>query len=242
MNKTYNYACQVRKNRQFEVFNFSHKAAKTYILHAFKAEFMRMEIVQAEFVSSITDVKQLSGKKLPEFAFIGRSNVGKSSLINMLTNRKNLAKVSATPGKTQTINHFIINNAWYLVDLPGYGFASVSKNTHQTFGKIIDNYIRNSENFHFIFVLIDIRLEPQRIDLNFLEWAGSNEVPLGIIFTKADKLATGKVQLHIDQYKKELLTRWDELPPVFVTSSTAKKGRDEVLSFIENALPGVGKK
>ena len=200
-----------------------------------------MEIQQAEFVSSITDVKQLTGKKLPEFAFIGRSNVGKSSLINMLTNRKSLAKVSSTPGKTQTINHYIINQSWYLVDLPGYGFASVSKDTHQTFGKIIDNYIRDSENFFFIFVLIDIRLEPQKNDLSFLEWAGSNEVPLGIIFTKADKVATGKVKLHIDRYNEELLKRWDELPPVFVTSSTAKKGRDEVLTFIENALPKLPK-
>lgn len=204
--------------------------------------FPLMEIQQAEFVSSITDVKQLKGKKLPEFAFIGRSNVGKSSLINMLTNRKGLAKVSATPGKTQTINHYVINQSWYLVDLPGYGFASVSKSTHQTFGKIIDHYVRDSENFFFIFVLIDLRLEPQKNDLSFLEWAGSNEVPLGIIFTKADKLATGKVKLHIDRYKEALLKRWDELPPIFVTSSTARKGRDEVLTFIENALPKVPKK
>lgn len=242
MNKTHNYACQYRKNHQFEAFNFVDKASKTYIIHAFSSDFPLMEIQQAEFVSSITDVKQLTGKKLPEFAFIGRSNVGKSSLINMLTNRKNLAKVSATPGKTQTINHYIINQAWYLVDLPGYGFASVSKDTHQTFGKIIDNYIRDSENFFFIFVLIDLRLEPQKNDLSFLEWAGSNGVPLGIIFTKADKLATGKVNLHIDRYNKELLKRWDELPPIFVTSSTARKGRDEVLTFIENALPKVRKK
>lgn len=201
-----------------------------------------MEIQQAEFVSSITDVKQLTGKKLPEFAFIGRSNVGKSSLINMLTNRKSLAKVSGTPGKTQTINHYIINGNWYLVDLPGYGFASVSKDTHQTFGKIIDNYIRKSENLFFVFVLIDIRLEPQKIDLSFLEWGGSNEIPLGIIFTKADKLSTGKVNLHVDRYREELLKRWDELPPIFVTSATAKKGREEVLAFIGNALPQVRKK
>lgn len=201
-----------------------------------------MEIKQAEFVSSVTDVKQLKGKPLPEFAFIGRSNVGKSSLINMLTNRKTLAKVSGTPGKTQTINHFIINGAWYLVDLPGYGFASVSKDTHQTFGKIIDNYIRESEKLFFVFVLIDIRLEPQKIDLSFLEWGGTNEIPLGIIFTKADKLSAAKVNLHVDRYSQELLKRWDELPPIFVTSSTQKKGRDEVLSFIEKALPRVNKK
>lgn len=201
-----------------------------------------MEIKQAEFVSSVTDVKQLKGKPLPEFAFIGRSNVGKSSLINMLTNRKTLAKVSGTPGKTQTINHFIINGAWYLVDLPGYGFASVSKDTHQTFGKIIDNYIRESEKLFFVFVLIDIRLEPQKIDLSFLEWGGTNEIPLGIIFTKADKLSAAKVNLHVDRYSQELLKRWDELPPIFVTSSTQKKGRDEVLSFIQKALPRVTKK
>ena len=201
-----------------------------------------MEIRQAEFVSSITDVRQWKGKPLPEFAFIGRSNVGKSSLINMLTNRKTLAKVSGTPGKTQTINHFIINGTWYLVDLPGYGFASVSKDTHQTFGKIIDNYIRQSEKLFFVFVLIDIRLEPQKIDLSFLEWGGTNEIPLGIIFTKADKLSASKIKLHVDRYSEELLKRWDELPPIFVTSSTQKNGRDEVLSFIENALPQMRKK
>lgn len=204
--------------------------------------FKFMEIRQAEFVSSITDVRQWKGKPLPEFAFIGRSNVGKSSLINMLTNRKTLAKVSGTPGKTQTINHFIINGTWYLVDLPGYGFASVSKDTHQTFGKIIDNYIRQSEKLFFVFVLIDIRLEPQKIDLSFLEWGGTNEIPLGIIFTKADKLSASKIKLHVDRYSEELLKRWDELPPIFVTSSTQKKGRDEVLSFIENALPQMRKK
>ncbi len=160
----------------------------------------------------------------------------------MLTNRKTLAKVSGTPGKTQTINHFIINGTWYLVDLPGYGFASVSKDTHQTFGKIIDNYIRQSEKLFFVFVLIDIRLEPQKIDLSFLEWGGTNEIPLGIIFTKADKLSASKIKLHVDRYSEELLKRWDELPPIFVTSSTQKKGRDEVLSFIENALPQMRKK
>lgn len=201
-----------------------------------------MEIRQAEFVSSITDVRQWKGKPLPEFAFIGRSNVGKSSLINMLTNRKSLAKVSGTPGKTQTINHFVINGTWYLVDLPGYGFASVSKDTHQTFGKIIDNYIRQSEKLFFVFVLIDIRLEPQKIDLSFLEWGGTNEIPLGIIFTKSDKLSASKINLHVERYSQELLKRWDELPPIFVTSSTQKSGRDEVLSFIENALPQMRKK
>lgn len=196
-----------------------------------------MEIRQAEFISSVTNVKQLPEKKLPEFAFIGRSNVGKSSLINMLTLRKNLAKTSNTPGKTQTINHFKINDAWYLVDLPGYGYASVRKDIRHGFGKIIDNYVLKSENLFFLFVLIDLRLEPQKIDLSFIEWAGTHEIPMGIIFTKADKLTTGKVNLHKERYEQELLKRWDELPSVFVTSSTKKKGREELLAFIETSLP-----
>jgi GTP-binding protein len=200
-----------------------------------------MEIRQAEFVSSITDIAKAPQKKLPEFAFIGRSNVGKSSLINMLTNRKDMAKTSNKPGKTQTINHFIINQSWYLVDLPGYGYASVSKDLRQGFGAIIDNYVLKSENLHFLFVLIDIRLDPQAIDKSFIEWAGHHEIPLGIIFTKADKLGTGKVNLHIEKYQAELLNRWEELPPIFVTSATNKKGREEVLAFIEKSLPSVKK-
>jgi GTP-binding protein len=195
-----------------------------------------MEIRQAEFVSSITDMGKSPAKKLPEFAFIGRSNVGKSSLINMLTNRKGLAKTSAKPGKTQTINHFIINQKWYLVDLPGYGFASVSKDLRQGFGKIIDHYLIKSETLYCLFVLIDIRLEPQAIDTRFLDWAGSNEIPLAIIFTKADKLSTGKINQALERYKTELLKRWDELPPLFVSSSTNKKGREEILKFIEKSF------
>jgi GTP-binding protein len=195
-----------------------------------------MEIRQAEFVSSITDVKMSPPKKLPEFAFIGRSNVGKSSLINMLTKRKNLAKTSNTPGKTQTINHFIINDKWYLVDLPGYGYANARKDVRYGFGKIIDHYVVKSEDLFFLFILIDIRLEPQKIDLSFIEWAGSKEIPLGIIFTKSDKLPTGKINLHKKRYETELLKRWDELPSVFVTSSTNKKGREELLDFIGAAL------
>ncbi len=195
-----------------------------------------MEIRQAEFVSSITDVGKSSAKKLPEFAFIGRSNVGKSSLINMLTNRKGMAKTSNKPGKTQTINHFIINQSWYLVDLPGYGYANVSKDLRQGFGKIIDNYLLKSESLHFLFVLIDIRLEPQSIDKSFLEWAGTNEIPLGIIFTKADKLAIGRLNLYKEKYEHELLKRWDELPPIFITSATSKKGKEDVLAFIAKSL------
>jgi GTP-binding protein len=201
-----------------------------------------MEIRHAEFVSSITDIGKSPSKKLPEFAFIGRSNVGKSSLINMLTNKKGMAKTSNKPGKTQTINHFIINQSWYLVDLPGYGFAKVSKDLRHGFGKIIDNYLLKSERLHFLFVLIDIRLEPQAIDQSFLEWAGTNEIPMGIIFTKADKLAVGKVNLHIERYESELLKRWDELPPIFITSATSKKGKEELLDFIEKSLPSHNKK
>lgn len=196
-----------------------------------------MEIRQADFVSSITDVSKSPVKKLPEFAFIGRSNVGKSSLINMLVNRKGLAKTSNMPGKTQTINHFVVNKSWYIVDLPGYGYAKVSKDIRQGFGAIIDNYVMKSESLHFLFVLIDIRLDPQAIDQSFMEWAGTNEVPLGIIFTKADKLSVTKINEMRDRYEAHLLKRWEELPPIFVTSSTTKKGREDVLTFIEQHLP-----
>jgi GTP-binding protein len=201
-----------------------------------------MEIRQAEFVSSITDMRQPPAQKLPEFAFIGRSNVGKSSLINMLIKRKGLAKTSNTPGKTQTINHFIINQSWYLVDLPGYGHASVSKTTRAGFGKIIENYILKSEELHFLFVLIDIRHEPQKNDLSFLEWAGTHEIPLGILFTKTDKLSVSKATLHRQRYEAALLKRWDELPPVFSTSSVNKQGREDVLSFIKKSLSTASKK
>jgi GTP-binding protein len=201
-----------------------------------------MEIRQAEFISSITKIAEAPQKKLPEFAFIGRSNVGKSSLINMLMARKGLAKVSNKPGKTQTINHYLINQAWYLVDLPGYGFASVSKTIRHGFGKIIDNYVLKSENLFFLFVLIDIRLTPQKIDLSFLEWAGSNEIPLGIVFTKSDKLSANGIAQHTKKYEIELSKRWEELPPVFITSSTNKKGRKELLAFIESCLLAQSKK
>jgi GTP-binding protein len=199
-----------------------------------------MEIRQAAFVSSITDMGKGPLKKMPEFAFIGRSNVGKSSLINMLTNRKDLAKTSNKPGKTQTINHYVINDSWYLVDLPGYGFAKVSKDLRQGFGKIIDHYMLKSESLFFVFVLIDIRLEPQAIDQSFIAWAGSNEIPMGIIFTKADKLGTGKISHHVERYKEALLKQWEELPPIFVTSAEKKTGKDEVLDFIEKSLPTGG--
>lgn len=201
-----------------------------------------MEIRQAEFVSSVTQISKAPEKKLPEFAFIGRSNVGKSSLINTLMGRKGLAKVSNKPGKTQTINHFIINQSWYLVDLPGYGFASVSKNIRQGFGKIIDNYVLKSENLFFLFVLVDIRHEAQKIDLSFLEWAGSHGVPLGIVLTKSDKLSSNGIVQHVKKYELELIKRWEEMPPVFITSSTNKKGKNELLAFIGECLASQSKK
>jgi len=201
-----------------------------------------MEIRQAEFISSVTQISKALSKNLPEFAFIGRSNVGKSSLVNMLIARKGLAKVSNKPGKTQTINHYIINQSWYLVDLPGYGFAKTNKTIRAGFGKIIDNYVLKSENLFFLFVLLDIRLEPQKIDLSFLEWAGSHGVPLGIIFTKSDKLSANGIITNTKKYELELHKRWEELPAIFITSSTNKNGRKEVLDFISDCLKTQSKK
>jgi GTP-binding protein len=195
-----------------------------------------MEIKQAEFVSSVVDVGKCPAPNKPEFAFIGRSNVGKSSLLNMLTNRKSLAKTSNTPGKTQTINHFIINDSWYLVDLPGYGFARVSKEKREGFGKIIENYVLKRENLHCLFVLVDARLEPQKVDLDFIQWSGENEIPLALIFTKADKLTRNQLNRSVAMYKSTLSRTWEELPPMLVTSSVEKTGRDDVLLFIEKAL------
>jgi GTP-binding protein len=196
-----------------------------------------MEIKQAEFVSSESDVAKCpppAGK--PEFAFIGRSNVGKSSLLNMLTNRKNLAKTSNKPGKTQTINHFIINEEWYLVDLPGYGYASVSKEKRAGFGVIIENYILRRENLHCLFILLDVRLEPQKIDLEFIQWAGEKEIPLCLVFTKSDKLTKHQLNRNVSIYKSTLAKQWEELPSIVVTSSTSKMGKEELLLFIEKAL------
>ena len=169
----------------------------------------------------------------PEYAFIGRSNVGKSSLINMLTNHKGLAKTSATPGKTLLINHFIINNEWYLVDLPGYGFAKRSKKEVQKLEQMISGYILQREQLVNVFLLVDVRLEPQKIDLEFIQWLGDSSVPFAIVFTKADKLSASKVIQNVEAYKKVLSETWEELPPIFVTSSDKKQGRDEVLDYIE---------
>ena len=195
-----------------------------------------MEIKQAEFVSSETDVRKCPTGGKPEFAFIGRSNVGKSSLLNMLTNRKNLAKTSNKPGKTQTINHFIINDQWYLVDLPGYGYASVSKEKRAGFGRIIEDYVLKRDDLHCLFILLDTRLEPQKIDLEFIQWVGEKEIPLCLVFTKADKLTKNQLNRNISVYKARLQKQWDELPAMVITSSTVKTGKEDLLAFIGKAL------
>ena len=195
-----------------------------------------MKITTAEFISSFADVQKCPPPTEPEFAFIGRSNVGKSSLINMLTDSRNLAKTSATPGKTQTINHFRINNAWYLVDLPGYGYAKASKSIRQGFGRIIEDYVIKRENLSCLFILIDSRLEPQKIDLSFIQWAGEKGIPLCLVFTKSDKLGKNDLNKSISRYKKTLSEVWDELPPMIITSSETRGGKDELLNFISDAI------
>ncbi len=193
-----------------------------------------MKINTAEFIVSNSDVKKCPNEPIPEYAFIGRSNVGKSSLINMLTNNKNLAKTSSRPGKTQLINHFKINSNWFLVDLPGYGYAKVSKSTKSTFQKFITEYFEKREQLVSAFVLVDIRHEAQKIDLEFINYLGESGVPFGIVFTKADKISKGSVQKHIAAYKKALLANgWEEIPPYFVTSSEDGTGKDEVLNYID---------
>ena len=192
-----------------------------------------MDIKKAEFTLSAPMVSMCPADNKPEYAFIGRSNVGKSSLINMLTNNKRLAKTSSTPGKTLLINHFIINNEWYLVDLPGYGYAKRSKKEIDKLDQMIRGYILQREQLVNVFVLIDVRLEPQKIDLEFIEWLGLSSVPFAIVFTKADKLSVGKVAANVEAYKKKLLETWEELPPIFVTSSEKRQGRDEVLDYID---------
>lgn len=191
-----------------------------------------MEIKSAEFIISNTDISKCPQHDKPEYAFIGRSNVGKSSLINMLTNRKGLAMTSATPGKTLLINHFLINKDWYLVDLPGYGYAQRGQAQREQLRRIIESYILNREQLTSLFVLIDSRLEPQKIDLEFIEWLGENSVPFGIIFTKADKLGRGRLNDNVKKFLDTLLEQWEELPPHFITSSLDKSGRDDVLDYI----------
>ncbi len=193
-----------------------------------------MLITSAEFVVSNQDVAKCPNTPLPEYAFIGRSNVGKSSLINMLTNKKKLAKTSGRPGKTQLINHFLINKNWYLVDLPGYGYARVSKTAKKTFQQFITDYFSKRKQLVSAFVLIDIRHAPQPIDMDFMQWLGENRIPFGIIFTKADKLKPNAIDRHVEDYKNKMLEVWEVMPPYFVTSATKRIGQSEVLSYIED--------
>ena len=192
-----------------------------------------MEIKTAEFTLSAPMVTMCPQDTKPEYAFIGRSNVGKSSLINMLTNNRKLAKTSSTPGKTLLINHFIINKEWYLVDLPGYGFAKRSKKEIDKLDQMIRGYILQRDQLVNVFVLVDVRLEPQKIDLEFIEWLGLSSVPFAIVFTKADKLTANKARQAEEAYKQKLLETWEELPPIFVTSAERKEGREEVLQYID---------
>lgn len=192
-----------------------------------------MQIKSAEFLMSNSDVAKCPKDQLPEYAFIGRSNVGKSSLINMLMERKNLAKTSGRPGKTQLINHFIINKNWYLVDLPGYGYARVSKSTKKTFQKFITQYFEKRPQLVFAFVLIDCRHDPQPIDMEFMQWLGVNQIPFNIIFTKADKLKPKVLESNIQIYIKKMLEVWEEMPKYFVTSSSNSMGREALLKYID---------
>ena len=192
-----------------------------------------MLVKSAEFVMSNSDVAKCPKNRLPEYAFIGRSNVGKSSLINMLTNKKSLAKTSGKPGKTQLINHFLINKNWFLVDLPGYGYAKVSKSSKKTFQKFITQYFSLREQLVSAFVLVDIRHEPQAIDLEFMQWLGENGIPFSIVFTKADKLKPKAIENHIESYKSILLETWEEMPNYFITSSSKDIGKENVLTYIE---------
>lgn len=191
-----------------------------------------MIIKSAEFVISNTDVAKCPQSSLPEYAFIGRSNVGKSSLINMLTQQKGLAMTSQKPGKTQLINHFLINKEWHLVDLPGYGYARVGQANRERLKTIIEDYILERPQLTNLFILLDCRHEAQKIDLEFIEWAGENAVPFALVFTKADKLSKGRLEANIEAYKQKLLESWEELPPIFVTSSEHRLGREELLTYI----------
>ncbi|MBI6115647.1 ribosome biogenesis GTP-binding protein YihA/YsxC [Salegentibacter maritimus] len=193
-----------------------------------------MKINSAEFVVSNTRVDKCPDSKLPEYAFIGRSNVGKSSLINMLTGRKALAKTSAKPGKTQLINHFLINKEWHLVDLPGYGYAKVSKSTKRTFQKFITAYFDKRKQLICAFVLIDSRHDPQPIDMEFMQWLGEHQVPFCIIFTKADKLKPKVLEKNINNYQEKMLEIWEEMPEFFISSASAKLGQEEILEYIDS--------
>lgn len=201
-----------------------------------------MKIKTAEFVISNSDVAKCPTGNLPEYAFIGRSNVGKSSLINMLTGRNGLAKTSATPGKTLLINHFLVNGEWYIVDLPGYGYASRGKEIREQLARMIKSYIMKREQMVNLFVLVDSRHKPQKIDLEFITWLGENGVPFSLVFTKLDKLGNQAGLRNVEEYKQALTEQWEELPPVFVTSSVDGRGRDELLDYIEQINKSVSMK
>lgn len=192
-----------------------------------------MKIKKAEFVISNTDINLCPKEGLPEYAFIGRSNVGKSSLINLITGRKKLAKTSGSPGKTQLINHFIINDNWYLVDLPGYGYAKVSKTARFKWEKFISNYLKKRKELANVFVLLDCRLEPQKIDLEFMNWCGEEKIPFSMVFTKIDKLSSSSLQKNLMKYKKVMSKFWEEIPPIFITSTLSKLGQEKILNYIE---------
>jgi len=200
-----------------------------------------MKITSADFVISCTDIKQCPAPSLPEYAFIGRSNVGKSSLINMLTNKKELARTSVKPGKTQLINHFIINEKWYLVDLPGYGYAAVGKDKKEEFSQMIRRYMQQRQNLMCVFVLIDSRIPMQANDKSFMEWLAEHEVPFCMIFTKADKQSKTKLAANLEAYKTKMLESWEHLPTHFVTSAEEGLGKEDVLGFIEDTNRGFRK-
>ena len=193
-----------------------------------------MIIKNATFVISNSQVRKCPDSRLPEYAFIGRSNVGKSSLINAMMNKKDLAKTSQTPGKTQLINHFLVNEEWYLTDLPGYGYAKVSKSQRKDFEKLITNYILNRKNLVNLFILVDIRHTPQKIDLEFMEWCAESGIPFSIIFTKADKLKPNAITQNVETYQQKLLETWEELPELYITSAERKEGGENILNFIEH--------
>ncbi|TWP23760.1 YihA family ribosome biogenesis GTP-binding protein [Apibacter muscae] len=193
-----------------------------------------MSIHSADFIKSSPKIEECPEPDFPEYAFIGRSNVGKSSLINMLTNKKGLAKTSSTPGKTQLINHFLINNSWYLADLPGYGYAKVSKKTREIFSKMIEKYILNRKNLVNVFILVDARHLPLENDLEFINWLGEKEIPFSLVFTKIDKVSQREFAFNLKKYMQELRKTWEEVPTIFKTSAEKKIGQEEILSFIED--------
>lgn len=192
-----------------------------------------MQINNAVFLKSVTDLRDCPNTKAHDYAFIGRSNVGKSSLINMLVDRKKLAKTSGKPGKTQTINFFLINDQWHLVDLPGYGWAGVSKEKKLEWMNFVKDYLLHREQLYCVFILIDIRHEPQNIDLEFINWSGFNKIPFALVFTKSDKISKNKVNIAVENYRKKLLKDWESLPDIFITSAVDERGRGDILSFIE---------